>query len=209
MIRAQNKRANGLIEQQYVKHHLARWISGRKSVRILDAGMGYGRWGYNLRLDHPDVEMEIVGVDVYEPAMEFSRKLGNAYTKTVKFDLEEGIFDLPNKWANIGLSIGVLAHLSKDGGRHLLKELARVCEKIIVTAPTTFFQHTSQLNDPHIEPLRHKSSWSPKDFEDLGLQVRGFGWKGRTEKHTYFDSVTEAWTFRLPGLAGGLVAWKE
>ncbi len=178
-------------------------------MRVLDAGMGYGRWGYILRLSYPEIGMEIAGIDVYQPAMQFAQKLGNAYARIIISDLESGEVDLPDKWAHIGLSIGVLAHLTKDGGFRLLKELTRVCEKVVVTAPTTFFQHTSQLNDPHIGPLKHKSAWSHKDFRKLGFNVRGFGWRGRTEKHTYFDSCTEAWTFRIPWLAGSLVAWKE
>ncbi|MBI2126637.1 MAG: class I SAM-dependent methyltransferase [Thaumarchaeota archaeon] len=198
-----------MIEQQYVKHHISGWLDGVSHARIIDAGMGYGKWGYVLRLDYPQIDMEIIGLDIYEQAMEFARRLGNAYTKIIKMDLEKDKIGFTDKWANIGLCMGVLAHLTKAGGYHLLGELVRVCDKVVVTAPTTFFQHTSQLNDPYVEPLKHKSAWSEKDFKQLGFKVRGFGWRGRTEKHTYFDSCTEAWTFKFPSLAGGLVAWKE
>ncbi|MFB3042817.1 MAG: hypothetical protein ACE1ZC_00885 [Nitrososphaerales archaeon] len=47
----------------------------------------------------------------------------------------------------------------KQGGYHILGELKRTCKHVLVTAPTTLDQHMNVLNDPHIEPLRHKSKW--------------------------------------------------
>src|SRR3990172_9127633 len=103
--------------------------------------MGWGKVGYKLRGGYPEHKLKIYGYDVYEPAMNFAAELGSAYFEIKELDLGKANFPHSDKGADIGISLGVLAHLTKDEGFHLLKELDRVCKHFIVTAPTVLFQH--------------------------------------------------------------------
>ena len=200
--------------QQYVNHHISRWLNSNESYTILDAGMGYGSTGFMLRLNYPKKKMTIYGYDVFEEGMEYARKLGVAYDGIKKLNLGKEGLPHRDKSADIGISVGVLAHLTKDGGYHLLSELKRVCDHCIVTAPTVLFQHESLCNDPKVEPLRHKSAWSYRDFKRRGFNVRGLMLRWSHDKQTVLDSILSPWSFVMsaihPGLtyfSGTLIAW--
>ena len=196
------------MSEAYINHHLRRWFySGKELYSVIDAGMGFGKIGFMLRINFPDVRMSIYGYDVFEKGITFSKNLGRAYHKVAILDIESSAFPHKDQVVDIGLCIGVLGHLEKEGGYHLIRELKRTCKNVIVTAPTTFYQHTNPLNDPHIEPLRHKSKWSVADLKRQGFEVRGFELRWRSNKVTYLDYVLSPWVFRFPSLSGGLVAW--
>lgn|GEM_PF-1989665 len=205
-----------LTVENIVDHHIANWLGDpNKQQVIIDAGMGWGKVGYKLRGGYPEHKLKIYGYDVYEPAMKFAAELGNAYSEIRALDLGKVDFPHSDKVADVGISLGVLAHLTKEEGFHLLKELDRVCKHFIVTAPTVLFQHRSHGNDPNIEPLRHKSFWSAQDFMQSHMHVRGWGIRDRTEKSTFLDTFFSPWTYalsaihpRLSWFSGGLVAWK-
>ena len=202
--------------ENIVDRHIAKWLKDEsKQYNIIDAGMGWGKVGFKLRGAYPEHNLRIYGYDVYEPAMNFASELGSAYFEIKKLDLGKGRFPHSDKEVDIGISLGVLAHLTKEEGFHLIEELNRVCKNFVVTAPTVFFQHKSHGNDPDLEPLRHKSWWSPQDFLRFHMHVRGWGIRGRTEKSTFLDTFFSPWTYalsaihpRLSWFSGGLVAWK-
>ncbi|MBI4257873.1 MAG: hypothetical protein HY619_02865 [Thaumarchaeota archaeon] len=175
---------------------------------MIDAGMGYGEWGYAIRCKFPDVNFDIRGFESYDPAIKFAKNLGSAYSRILEIDLATEQLPLPDKWADFALCLGVLAHLTKDGGLHLIKELERTSRHILITAPTSLYQHEGACNSAHIESLRHKSSWSVGDFTRLGFEIRGFGLRGRSHTTTYFDYVLSPFVYRIPWLAGGILAWK-
>jgi|TARA_B100001750_G_C15512228_1_gene604461 2-polyprenyl-3-methyl-5-hydroxy-6-metoxy-1,4-benzoquinol methylase len=200
---------------RYVNHHVNSWIDNLESCKIVDAGMGFGRLGFAIKLDHPHKAIEIYGYDSYQPALDYAKSLGYAYETMNKLDIGKSKLPHNDKSIDIGIASGVLAHLEKNEGNHLLSELERISKHHIVTAPTTLHSHKKSLcNDPDIEPLRHKSSWIYKDFVTRGYNVRGFGIKGR-EKQTTFDSIITPYIFSLSAvnqrfcaLAGTIVAWK-
>ena len=66
---------------RYVNHHLSKWIGKLESCTIVDAGMGFGRLGFALKLDHPQKDLKIYGYDCYQPALDYAKSLGNAYIK--------------------------------------------------------------------------------------------------------------------------------
>jgi SAM-dependent methyltransferase len=196
------------MSEAYINHHLRGWLNSGKDVyTVIDAGMGFGKVGFMLRLNFPNIAMNIYGYDIFEKGITFSKNLGTAYHKVEILNIESSPIPHEDQSVDIGLCVGVLGHLVKKGGRHLLRELKRTCKRVIVTAPTTLYQHTNILNDPHIEPLRHKSKWSVGDLKDEGFEVRGFELRGRTNKVTYLDYVLSPWVFRFPSFSGGLVAW--
>ena len=200
---------------RYVNHHLSEWIGKLESCTIVDAGMGFGRLGFALKLDHPQKDLEIFGYDCYQPALDYAKSLGNAYTKIENLDIGKERLPHDDKSVDIAIASGVLAHLHKEEGRHLMDELDRISKHHIVTAPTTLHSHKKSLcNDPDIEPLAHKSLWTKNDFMEKKYIMRGFGLKGR-ESQTIFDSIIFPYIFilsainpRFCSLAGTIVAWK-
>lgn len=196
---------SGLLER-YISHHLNIWID-QGARKIFDAGCGYGTWGYKLMTEHPHENLHIEGADLYMEGMAYAQELGKAYKGIHRTDLSRDSLPFSYQEFDIALCQGVLAHLEKAQGHDLIYELRRVSKHMIFSAPTSLFQHTNLLNNPHIEPLQHKSSWSPKDFWRHGMKVRGFDIRGRHEKITYLDAFFSPWTFRLPWLAGALVAF--
>jgi len=216
------------MSNSYILHHLHKWMDSQKDreFNILDVGSGHGRWGYFIKLEFPEVRLcdevddhlkavgvttHITGIDVLDSLMAYARNLGVAYDRLMKVDLENQRFPFQDKEFDIGVSIGVLAHLSKSGGLRTINEMLRTCDHVLVNAPSFHFthQHGDLLNDP-LEgggALSHKSTWNPGEFRALGLQVRGFSMKGRLTR-TYIDSLLYWFPFRLPQLAGGLIAWK-
>tara|TARA_Y100000590_G_scaffold444418_1_gene575135 strand:+ start:5908 stop:6522 length:615 start_codon:yes stop_codon:yes gene_type:complete len=200
---------------RYVNHHLSEWIGKLESCTIVDAGMGFGRLGFAIKLDYPQKDLEIFGYDCYQPALDYAKSLGNAYTKIENLDIGKEKLPHDDKSVDIAIASGVLAHLHKEEGRHLMDELDRISKHHIVTAPTTLHSHKKSLcNDPDIEPLAHKSLWTKNDFMEKKYMMRGFGLKGR-ESQTIFDSIIFPYIFilsainpRFCSLAGTIVAWK-
>ncbi len=148
------------MSEAYINHHLRRWLySGEEVYKVIDAGMGFGKIGFMLQLEFPDVRMAIYSYDVFEKGVTYSKNLGSAYHEVEILDIESSAIPHEDQSVDIGLCIGVLEHLVKQGGYHILRELKRTCKHVLVTAPTALYQHMYVLNDPHIEPLRHKSKW--------------------------------------------------
>lgn len=71
-----------------MNHHLRRWLySGEEVYKVIDAGMGFGKIGFMLQLEFPDVRMDIYGYDVFEKGVTYSKNLGSAYHEVEILDI--------------------------------------------------------------------------------------------------------------------------
>ncbi len=71
-----------------MNHHLRRWLySGEEVYKVIDAGMGFGKIGFMLPLEFPDVRMDIYGYDVFEKGVTYSKNLGSAYHEVEILDI--------------------------------------------------------------------------------------------------------------------------
>lgn len=196
---------------RYVDGLIAKQI--KPDYKILDSGMGIGLLGFTTKLIHYNTPFILHGCDIWENGMNIARNMGNAYDKIFTIDIGKKILPYPDKYFNLGIMRGVLAHLSREDGQFAVKELQRISRKQILTFPTTMtHQHDKSLmNDPDVEPLTHKSNWKWNDFK--GYNLRGFYLKGRHKQTTldtwmypllYTLTATNKWFCRFTQY---VVAW--
>jgi SAM-dependent methyltransferase len=136
---------------------------------LLDVGCGRGIIGAMCRIyrgvDH------LVGIDGFEPYLDFSRKAG-FYDHVVLRDLNEVPLPFANKEFEVVTCAEVIEHLSEDAGRHLLDELERIAARVIVTTPNIRFEQDEYDGNCF---QRHLSHWRPVAFRKRGYRVYGTG----------------------------------
>ena len=135
---------------------------------ILDVGCGSGLPMRCLR--RLGLVSRVVGVDVFVSYLHNVKRLGiysNCVVASAEFlPFRERSFDSL-------ICLQVIEHLDRRGGFAALRELSRVADKVIVTAPVGSVEADVDQWNPF---QRHRSGWYPEDLRRLGYDVRGFGW---------------------------------
>jgi len=136
---------------------------------LLDVGCGRGIIGALCRI-YRGVD-QLVGMEGYEPYLEFSRKAG-FYDDTILRNLTDMPLPLDTQEFEVVTCIEVIEHLEWSAGQKLLDELERVGSRVIVTTPNVLFQQDEYDGNPF---QRHLSQWRPSDFRKRGYVVYGTG----------------------------------
>ena len=136
---------------------------------LLDVGCGRGIIGALCRIYRGFDRL--VGVDGFEPYLEFNQKAG-FYDQTILRNLNETPLPFGAREFEVVTCIEVIEHLERNAGQKLLDELERIGSHIIVTTPNVRFQQHEY--DGNIFQ-RHLSGWSPRDFRARGYRVYGVG----------------------------------
>ena len=182
----------------------------QNNTKILDAGCGLAINGISTRLRNYEKNPYLVGCDVHKPFLDIA-KHHKIYDEIRTEDISKMLFH-KEKWFDLALAIGVLTHMEKSEGEFLISQLERISKHIILTAPTTLIQKNSLQNDISIKSLKHKSTWSYKDFK--GYNIRGFHRKGSSG-----GSLLDTWLYpplytltainkQFTNLTQYLVVWK-
>lgn len=111
-----------------------------------------------------------VGVDVFKPSVEKSRKakIHNEYKIGNVLELDK-LFK--NKSFDAVIALDLIEHLEKKDGLRLLKKMESLAKKkIIILTPYGFTQQHPLDSNPY---QLHKSGWYIKDFKKLGYKVYG------------------------------------
>jgi len=141
----------------------------RRVASAIDIGCGRGITGALLRI-YRNLDT-LVGVDIYDPYLEFCKKL-SIYDEVVKLDLRAHPLPFEDNQFDLSVSLEVLEHLLKDDGLALLDELERISRVVIVSTPNKFFHQPPFDNNPS---QRHLSLWRVRDFRQRGYTVFGVG----------------------------------
>lgn len=136
---------------------------------LVDLGCGRGIIGALCRI-YREPE-RLVGVDVYEPYLEFCKRFG-LYDQLILWDLEKIPLPFKDKEFDVATCIEVIEHLSIDAGRRLLDEMERIARYIIVTTPNYYFEQSEFDQNPH---QKHISVWRVRDFRERNYKVYGVG----------------------------------
>jgi hypothetical protein len=109
-----------------------------------------------------------VGVEIFKPYILSSQRRG-VHDDYLLADLTR--LAIRSNSVDAIVMIGVLEHLRKQEGYHLLKEAERIArKKIIVTCPNGFLPQEDHDRNPY---QAHKSGWRPADLRNLGYRVHG------------------------------------
>lgn len=141
--------------------------------KVLDIGVGFGRWGYLSRevLDvwngnvHSDKWLiQIDGVEIFETNIEDHQK--HIYSNIYVEDGFDYIQRFDGRYDLIILG-DVLEHFNKDRAFELLKNCRQKSEYILINLPVGRNWKQCELYGNEYE--RHLSSWSIKDFADQSV----------------------------------------
>ncbi len=134
---------------------------------MVDVGCGRGLVGALCRI-YRDAS-RIVGLDAYRPYLDFCMKFG-FYHAVIGCDFARNDLPFRDKKFDLATCVEVVEHLEKSAGQHLIGELERVANRVIITTPGTYFEQAAF--DENLFQ-RHVSKWSVTDFEKRGYEVRG------------------------------------
>lgn len=116
-----------------------------------------------------------VGIDIYEPYIETSKKSG-IHDKYYNMDILKAGENFKPESFDCVLALGVIEHLSKKNGFKLMDIMEKLAKKkVIIFTPSGLLsskKHNIQIGHDH------KSGWTAKEFKELGYLVYGVnGWK--------------------------------
>lgn len=141
--------------------------------RVLDVGVGFGRWGVVLRefcdvwygrIHAPDWKIEIHGIEGFEKNLSAYHR--SFYTHLHVGDANDLIHSIPGPWSVVIFG-DVLEHFTKDAARkHLATSLAR-SEYVLVNIPLGEDWEQGEAYGNKYE--RHLSTWYAEEFQDFNL----------------------------------------
>lgn len=185
----------------------------RGMTSVLD--LGCGSWSPLQKIKKTFFS---VGIDIYPPAIENSKKQ-KTHDQYKKMDVLQVNKFFKKKSFDAVVALDLIEHLKKEDSLKLLKEMEKIAkEKIIILTPNGF---TKQ--DPYEDNLYqiHQSGWTTNEFKQLGYKV--YGMRGlkfiRGEYATIkykpwflwgaLATLSQPITYFFPQLAYQLLAIKE
>jgi len=137
--------------------------------RVLDIGVGFGKWGHLFReycdvfkgrILKKDWETIIDGVEPYKPNITNSSKF--LYNKIYNKTIEKCIDKL--KHYDVIYMGDVLEHLTKEDGLIVLSKLKKLSKKLILCVPLGDKWVQGHLSEDDFEV--HKAVWEATEFSD-------------------------------------------
>ena len=180
---------------------------------LLDVGCGDNS---PVQFLAPDIYK--VGVDIFEPSIEASKKkkIHSDYVKLNVLEIgdyfEESSFDC-------AVASDLIEHLEKKDGYELIKQMEKVSRKrIIIFTPNGFLKQGEYNQNPW---QVHHSGWTPDEMEGMGFKVYGINGmkrlRGEFSKIRYrprflwrfISDLTQLFLKQRPGLAFQMLCVKE
>ena len=187
----------------------------KDSKLLLDVGCGKGE---PMRFINRRKRFYAVGVDIFEPYHQESRKSG-CYDELILADIRNP--PLKPKSFDIVFAMEVLEHLEKQEGERLLHSMERIVRKqMILSTPVGKYKQDPYDGNPSQE---HKHIWNPATIEKLGYKVSGCGIRNIGGRHGLVARLPKkfrplgdmAWVLAgplarlFPSLAGDMVCSKR
>lgn len=146
-------------------------------TRVLDVGVGFGRWGVVLRefcdvwygrIHKPDWKIEIHGIEGFEKNISDYHK--SFYSKIHVGDANNLIHSLPGPWSVVIFG-DVLEHFTKEQARKHLTTCLERSEYVLVNIPLGEDWEQDAAYGNTFE--RHLSTWYADEFMDYSLVRQG------------------------------------
>lgn len=145
-------------------------INLARPKRVLDVGIGDGRYGYLVRqtLDPLHLQQQwstcIEGIEAFEPYVTPVHRY--VYDNITVGDALAVLPALASDSFDLALFIDVIEHMSVDDGHRALADLRRIATSVIVATPRQWFAQ-GDIHGNCFE--RHRSRWSAREF--VGAQI--------------------------------------
>jgi hypothetical protein len=127
--------------------------------RVLDLGMGTGKYGFLLREQHDLAEgrweLQIDGVEGYAPYIADHQRA--VYDSIIVADVRDFLRETPERSYDVALALDLIEHFPPDEGRDLIRDTLRVAALVAITTPKRFYPQTE-----HANVLEHHQSWWPR-----------------------------------------------
>jgi len=154
----------------YQLNEILELIIETNPARLLDIGIGFGKYGFlareYLELWQPDSvygahNRQIDGIEAFEAYLTPLHSL--IYDKIYTGDAKEVLPTLSNRYDLI-LMIDVFEHFSYDDGLKVLEECRRCGRNILISVPRIMSVQEEVYGNPY---ETHRYNWSRKDFSEI------------------------------------------
>ena len=141
--------------------------------RVLDIGVGFGRWGVVLR-EFGEVWFDRVTPDTWSMHIEGIEGFGKNiapyheqfYDRVHVGDAKELLFDMPGPWS-LAILGDVLEHFVKSDGERILDHLVATSDYVLINLPLgDDWPQEEKYENPYEE---HKAVWHMSDFASRPL----------------------------------------
>lgn len=149
--------------------------------KVLDIGVGFGKWGmlareytdiWNYRFYKEEWITSITGIEVHE---RYQNPIWHIYDQVIIGDAFDVLSDLEEEGEifDLAIMIDVLEHFEKARGQDLLDKVMKVSGKFLVSYCNS---EQSGVRDNKYED--HISTWTDRDFDRFKRKIvsQGRGW---------------------------------
>lgn len=137
----------------------------RGCTTVLDVGCGN-----NSPLVYVKKKFKSVGIDIYKPAINESKK-NKIHDSYVNGDISRLDKYFKPKSFDAVMALDVVEHLSKDKSMKMISQMEKIAiKKVIILTPNGFYHQDTFEGNPY---QVHKSGWIVNDFLKMGYTVRG------------------------------------
>lgn len=148
-------------------------IDGVNPKRILDIGVGFGKFGLLAREQYlsKKKEIELIPInDIIIDCCEITEYFINLPYHNSLYDhhFHQSFFELKDKLKDVQydliLMIDVVEHYPKDEVKKWLREILQNKNKILISTPKEVVMYTQHY---YGDPNHHKSQWTREDFNEF------------------------------------------
>jgi hypothetical protein len=141
-----------------------------RATRVLDLGMGTGKYGFLLReqsdfaqgrLSRDDWRLTIDGVEGYEAYVGDHQR--SVYDQIVIADVRDFLRDRAGDPYDVALALDIVEHFPPDAAADFVSDALDAATYVIVSTPKGFYP---QIDEPN-ELERHHSWWPRKGLRSL------------------------------------------
>jgi SAM-dependent methyltransferase len=138
--------------------------------RVLDLGMGTGKWGFLLReqsdlaaerTDRSQWQLTIHGVEAFEPYIGDHQR--SVYDEIFVADVREFVAGYRGERYDVALALGLIEHFEPRDAVEFTRDALRVARYFVIATPKGYFPQQGHENDLEI----HRSWWPSKALERL------------------------------------------
>jgi len=149
------------------------WLRALDPRRVIDAGCGFGRWGFLLRefcdiwncRERPaDWQLHLTALEAHAPNIRAHHHF--LYNAVVLGEAQRFFAQTQERW-DLAILGDMVEHMPKEEGLRLYADAGRVARAVLTVLPLgTDWPQDDKYGNPY---ERHRSTWELGELEPLGL----------------------------------------